>query len=166
MILAVDVHYEGSTAIVAGIAFNSWLDSKPEISYKSSVKDVLEYNSGAFYKREMPCILALLEEHKLVPNTIVIDGHVYLDDSKKPGLGKYLYDHFQGSLNVVGVAKKGFIGLGDDHKVLRGNSQKPLYITSAGLDLLKVKRDIINMHGEYRIPTILKLADSMCRGKS
>lgn len=125
MILAVDVHYRDSTAIVAGVAFNSWLDSKPEIFYKSSVKDVLEYSSGAFYKREMPCILALLEEHKLVPNTIVIDGHVYLDDSKKPGLGKYLFDNFEGSINVIGVAKKGFIGLGDDHKVLRGIVRSP-----------------------------------------
>lgn len=166
MILAVDVQYRDSTAMVAGVVFNSWLDSEPEIYYKSTVKDILEYSSGAFYKREMPCILALLDEHKLVPNTIVIDGHVYLNDSKKPGLGKYLYEHFEGAINVIGVAKRGFLGLGDEHKVFRGTSQKPLYITSIGIDLLKVKMDIINMHGKYRIPTILKLADSICREKS
>ena len=48
-------------------------------------------------------------------------------------------------------------------EVLRGESKKPLYITAKGIDLHKAAEFIQKMHGDFRIPTLLKLVDSLGR---
>jgi len=37
----------------------------------------------AFYKRELPCILKLLDKLEQPPSCIVVDGYVFLDGKKK-----------------------------------------------------------------------------------
>lgn len=162
MILAIDVQYNENTAFVAGVLFEDWQSDAPSGEYVSIVKEVAEYEPGSFYKRELPCILSLLDEHKLLPTCIVVDGYVYLDGEQQPGLGKHLYDALGGKIEVIGVAKKGFAGISAEYEVIRGKSEKPLYVTTTG-DLPLAKKLVQKMAGRYRIPTLLKRADQVCR---
>ena len=42
-------------------------------------------------KRELPCILALLQDITVEPLIVVVDGYVTLGKHHKPGLGMHLY---------------------------------------------------------------------------
>jgi len=166
VILAVDVHYTEATAMVAGITFNNWEDPAPSEVYTSQVEEVVGYESGRFYKRELPCILALLNEHRLNPDIILVDGFTYLDGVGKPGLGKHLFDALKKQVVVIGVAKRPFKGINEKFEVHRGESKNPLYVTAEGMDLIEAKAAISRMHGGFRIPDLLKKVDQVCRGNS
>lgn len=161
--LAIDVDYTENIAFVAGVLFSSNDDEYH--SFKSQVSPIADYVSGQFYNRELPCILKLLEEHSLKPDCIIVDGFVYLDEHK-PGLGKYLYDALSEKVKVIGVAKNPRGEIPDEFKVYRGESKKPLYVTCEGLDLADACRVIERLQGDFRIPTMLKMADSLCRERS
>jgi deoxyribonuclease V len=163
MILSVDVDYRDTGAFVAGISFHDWEDEKESGIFSSTLKNIDEYLPGQFYRRELPCILKLLEEHGIVPDTIVIDGFVYLDGKHEPGLGRHLYDALNGKVNVVGVAKRPFKGIPAECELLRGKSKKPLYVTSSGMPLETAKALIKSMHGTFRVPDLLKKTDQLCR---
>lgn len=163
MILAIDVQYVDGKGIAAGVLFEDWQSGVPVAEYTSETDVREDYVPGEFYKRELPCILKLLDEHALSPDTIVIDGHVFLDEHKRPGLGKYLYDALGGETVVVGVAKNAYAGMGEEHAVVRGNSRNPLYITVAGDSLESAKANVQSMQGGHRIPLLLKRADQLCR---
>ena len=100
-----------------------------------------------------------------MPDVIVIDGYVYLGDPSHPGLGQHLYDALQGRAAVVGVAKTRFKGTPDNCEILRGGSNRTLFVTSVGIALEIAKRDIQAMYGRHRLPDLLKLADRECRGR-
>ena len=163
MILAVDVHYENASAVVAGIGFTRWTDQVPATSYVSTIGKAGGYIPGEFYKRELPCILTLLHEHKLSPTCMIIDGYVFLDGHTRPGLGKHLYDALSGQVKIIGVAKNPFKAIASEYELYRGASGKPLYITCAGMKLSEAKSRIAAMHGPYRIPSLLKTVDQLCR---
>lgn len=163
MILAVDVDYRDRSAFIAGVAFENWRDACEKSILGSRLDDIKDYIPGQFYRRELPCILKLIEEHQLVPDLIVIDGFVYLDGKSRPGLGKHLYDALLGKISVVGVAKGPFKDIAQECELYRGTSKKPLYITSVGIPLTEAKDHIKSMHGEYRIPALLKKADRISR---
>lgn len=165
MILAVDVDYDDSSASVAGVMFENWDDEVPEDIYISRVVGVADYVPGSFYKRELPCILALLTEHKLTPEVIVIDGFVYLNGVDEPGLGKHLYDALDGKIAVIGVAKRAFKGIDEKFATYRGGSKNPLYVTAEGVGVRDARRAVETMHGKYRNPTLLKKVDQVCRQK-
>lgn len=94
----------------------------------------------------------------------MIDGFVVLDDSDKSGLGAYLFDFLDATIPVIGVAKNNFFTINDlKREVYHGESAKPLYVTAKGIDLDISAAHILNMHGTFRIPTMLKLADTNCR---
>lgn len=163
MILAVDVHYTDPGAVAAGVSFDDWGDAQPARTCISRFDAVEPYEPGAFYRRELPCLLGLLCEHDLQPDIIVVDGHVFLDDEGRPGLGKHLFDALDGRVPVIGVAKTAFVGIGEDHALLRGDSTRPLYVTAAGVPLAAAKSHVAAMHGAHRLPTLLKAADHACR---
>jgi len=168
VILSIDVQYQEDSAYIAGVLFDSWGSEEPSAEYVSYLYNVEEYQPGSFYKRELPCILKLLKEHLVQPNTILIDGYVYLDGTSKAGLGKHLYDALEQKIEIIGIAKKSFFDIDQSHAVYRGISTKPLYITSTG-DLENAKHNIVSMFGGSRIPVLLKRADQLCReeaGKS
>ena len=165
MILALDVDYRDELASVGGVSFSGWKDSVVGGIYRSELEVAQSYVPGRFYLRELPCLLRLLEEHRLKPEVVVVDGFVFLDGRKEPGLGKYLHDALAGRVAVVGVAKKSFRNISEDFAIYRGNSQKPLYVTSVGMAHREAKRAVREMHGQYRIPTLLKKADQVCRFK-
>lgn len=162
-LLAVDVQYMGRTGYVAGVIFSQWNDCSPVSVITCKVDNVEDYVAGEFYKRELPCILALLDENNVMPHTILVDGYVYLDSDSRPGLGRHLYNALSGAVNVIGVAKRAFTGISKECELLRGKSNTPLYITSAGEELCVAKQNIESMCGEFRNPTLLKLVDQQCR---
>lgn len=161
MIIAIDVHYRETFAKVVSIEFANWQDTEPTHIHIQKVNEVAEYISGEFYKRELPCILEILTHSDLTKvKTIIVDSYVQLDDKGKAGLGKYLYQHLNEKIPIIGVAKKGFA---NNHKnvipITRGESQNPLYITAIGTDLQQAADKIKNMHGEYRMPDLLRILD-------
>jgi deoxyribonuclease V len=163
MILAIDVQYKANNGFVCGITFNSWKSQSIQQVYYVIVKNVKEYIPGKFYKRELPCILHLLDSISEPIKTIVIDGYVYLDGKTKMGLGAHLSRCISDDINIVGVAKKPFITLNEGAQIYRGKSKKPLYISCLKDELTLQKTNILSMYGEHRIPILLKKVDSLCR---
>ncbi len=163
MFLAIDAQYEDDgTATVAGVLFENWASTQPRHEVSIEVNNVADYEPGRFYLRELPCIWAVLE---LVPDAltcIVVDGYVDLGD--KPGLGRHLYDHLDGAIPVVGVAKSSFPDTGAE-EVLRGGSRRPLFVTAAGVPAPEAAIGVSRMHGKHRFPTMLQRVDALARGR-
>lgn len=86
-----------------------------------------------------------------------------MSDDQAPGLGFYLYEKLTPPIPVIGVAKNKFGGINTAAEILRGKSNKPLYVTSIGIDLPRASELIRNMEGEFRIPTLLKRVDQIAR---
>ena len=168
MILAFDTYYIEQKAKTVCLSFRSW-DDEEIISSEIEIKDKIDnYISGEFYKRELPCILSLLKRYRLDQiDCIIIDGYVFLDDDNKLGLGGYLYESLGRVIPVVGVAKSNFATIHQNKRiVLRGSSKKPIYVTSAGLTVDEAASRIVNMKGEFRMPTILKQLDVLTKESS
>lgn len=168
MNLVFDTYYfDHDKANTICLAFENWDSPVPDYEF-SEIKDgVEEYIPGQFYKRELPCILSLLEKIRIQIkeiSCIIIDGFVYLDDEMKPGLGKHLFDALNGEIPVIGVAKTNFATV-EKYKLplKRGNSETPLYISSVGIDMETAYDFIKKMHGDFRIPTLLKKVDTLTR---
>ncbi len=164
MILATDVHYTDPTALAAGVLFTDWQSDAITRVVTTPITQTAAYQPGNFYKRELPCLLALLANIPESLDVIVIDGYVTLGTANKSGLGLHLFNALQQTTPVIGVAKRPFQDTPADCAVLRADSQAPLYVTSVGIPLLDAKQKIATMHGDFRIPTILKKVDQVCRG--
>lgn len=162
-ILAMDVHYADTSAQIAGVIFADWNDAVAMSHHLAHADNVASYQSGQFYKRELPLLLQLIQQHRLEPDIIVVDGYVFLDGVARAGLGKYLFDALAGDVAIIGVAKNRFEGLPDSYAVWRGSSKRPLFVTSVGIAVEEAKAAINTMHGAHRLPTLLKLVDSLAR---
>ena len=115
---------------------------------------------GAFFRRELPCLLAVIAKIETPLDALVVDGYVQLND--KEGLGQHLYERLSRRVPVIGVAKTRFQGA-SGAEVLRGSSRSPLYVTAVGIDRGEAATCIMRMHGSHRIPTLLKRADRLAR---
>ena len=166
MIFAVDVDYKNEAARAAGILFSDWSAPEPESTLITIIQNIEPYEPGFFYKRELPCIPALLKKVPMPLETIIVDGYVTLGKENKPGLGMYLHQSLETSTPIIGVAKKSFKDTPEECKLWRGQSKNPLYITSVAMSLKKAKSHIKNMHGQHRIPTLLKSVDQLCRSQN
>lgn len=162
MILAIDVYYWDNQAKTVSVNFDNWEREEVLEIQEAMLTDVDPYVPGAFYKRELPCILKVLEKiDREQIDLIIVDGYVVLDDEGKLGLGAYLYYELMERIPVIGVAKKKFHSNTRLVKeVLRGESQNPLFVSSIGIDLVEAADRIQNMQGDYRMPTLLKLVDT------
>jgi deoxyribonuclease V len=163
LIAAFDVHYIGDgSASAAAVLFTDYGDREPAAEFTQLLSGAAEYIPGEFYRRELPCILAVLQQIKGPLDEIIIDGYVML--ANRAGLGMHLFNHLNGRVPVIGVAKSRFK---DAYaaEVFRGRSERPLYITAAGMKLKKASEQIREMHGDYRIPTMLRVVDLLARGK-
>lgn len=162
MKLIIDVSYQENTAKVVGGFFENWYDEKLKIISKKTVINTQEYISGEFYKRELPCILEFLKDYKIEQiELIIIDGFVFLNDDNKKGLGAYLFESLEKKVPIIGVAKTSFHNNKTNViNIYRGDSKKPLYISSIGIEPLKASDLIKNMFGNYRMPDIIKLIDT------
>lgn len=167
-LLALDAHYlnprEGETATavnvrVAGVSFDHIDDSEPAREQVLEIAGAARYQPGAFYLREMPGLLALIETFDEPPRLIFVDGYVWLDrerdrgadedaafdhvssclmapglspTSPRPGMGARLWQALGCHIPVIGVAKSRFRGA-PATIVYRRGSRRALYITSAGI---------------------------------
>ncbi len=161
MIAAFDVHYfRDDRASAAAVLFHNYADAEPAREFVRLTHVMSQYIPGQFYRRELPCILGLLEQIAESPDEIIVDGYVMLGD--KPGLGRHLFEFFSGKIPVVGVAKSRFKGSAPV-EVFRGVSTRPLYVTSAGIDPQQSAGRIRSMHGAHRLPALLKRVDLLAR---
>jgi deoxyribonuclease V len=163
MIAALDVHYFEMDAVAGAVLFSDWTAARPESELREFIERVEPYESGSFYKRELPCLLKLLKPLKDLVDTVIVDGYVWLGPENRPGLGAHLFAALDGEVSVIGVAKNPFRGATNSQLVLRGRSMRPLYVTAAGMDVIVAARNVQEMHGPHRIPTLLKRVDELCR---
>lgn len=179
MIVAVDVHYFDDGATTGVVGFDSWEKYEPPNKaaglafpnhWTDEIKSVQPYESGNFYKRELPCILSILEmiieENKnhawRKVKIIVVDGHVDVGIGK-PGLGRHLFQSLNEKVPIVGVAKNEFKDA-PAQPVLRGGSQKPLWVSAAGISVQDAVDGVKAMEGAFRLPTALRFVDHLARG--
>ena len=164
MIIAIDVFYKSDCqAKAVAILFDDWYSQNIKRVYSLDLEHISEYKSGEFYKRELPCIVQLLELIEEEYDYIIIDGYVYLGEEKKAGLGRHLWNALSIKRPIIGVAKNYFKGTSEDCFVLRGSSEKPLYITAIGIPHHDAVRYISEMYGEHRMPYMLKAVDLLSR---
>jgi deoxyribonuclease V len=164
MIIVMDVQYTENTALAAGVIFENWQSNSPLRTITQSIENIAPYEAGSFFKRELPCLLSILAAINEPLEAIIIDGFVTLGEDQHHGLGAHLYHAINQKTPIIGVAKRSFIGTPKVCELLRGDSQNPLYITVVGLPVDTAKAYIASMHGQYRIPTLLRLVDQLCRG--
>ncbi|MEL7115244.1 MAG: endonuclease V, partial [Pseudomonadota bacterium] len=163
-ILATDVQYDGDTrAVAAGVGFHDWQAAEPAVARTTRIASIETYAPGAFYKRELPCLMALLGTFDDPPRLVIVDGFVTLGPDAHPGLGTHLFDALDRAVPVIGVAKNPFSGTPRETHVRRGTSRQPLYVTAIGLLLETAQAHIAGMHGPYRVPTLLRHVDRMAR---
>ena len=88
MLVCTDVDYrQNGSARAAALVFRDWPDAAPLSEWVEHVDGVQPYQPGEFYRRELPCLLAVLENiiaAQGVPLAVVIDGYVTL-----PGRGRH-----------------------------------------------------------------------------
>jgi deoxyinosine 3'endonuclease (endonuclease V) len=166
MIYCFDTFYTEDLAHTAVVGIKNWNADKADFELDDVIHGIGAYESGAFYKRELPCLKHIIAKIDLDPanDVLVIDGYVVLSDDGKLGLGGYLFEELRGKTPVIGVAKNNFHALSRlKREIFRGGSSRPLFVTAMGIDLEEAKNRIIDMSGTHRIPTILKLVDQKSR---
>lgn len=178
--IAIDTYYREDSAKTVGVIFNNWEDSSPIEIVEATSTDFGPYIPGKFYLRELPCILDLI---KKIPDimsyeVIIIDGLARLPGSWTEGLGIHLFDalseiypeYVLGGPGpaIMGIAKSKFQGADDDNgtgKVYRGEAKTPLYTNTNWhhMSTADAIENLAKMHGQYRIPTLLKLLDKLTK---
>lgn len=159
IIACVDVDYRGSHAVAAGLWFTDWFTAAPVEQLHITLTNIAPYESGSFYRRELPCLLALLERGPRC-DVVIVDGYVWLADDI-PGLGAHLHSAVGGI--VIGVAKTRYAGNTDAIAVTRGSAKTPLFVSAIGITADEAATIIQKMHGPFRIPTLLKAVDGLAR---
>jgi deoxyribonuclease V len=159
LIACVDVDYRGCSAIAAGLWFRGWSAAETVQQAVARFPEVKAYVPGAFYQRELPCLLEVLARGPR-PDVIVVDGYVWLGGGMA-GLGAHLHERIGGV--VVGVAKTRFTSATDAVEICRGNSRSPLFVSAVGMSTEEAAARIAAMHGPYRVPTLLKQVDTLAR---
>jgi deoxyribonuclease V len=163
MLACVDVDYRADGAVAACALFGSWPDGLVQENRVRRLMDVAPYQPGRFYKRELPCLLAVLADVAGPLETILVDGYVWTGAVGQMGLGAHLWEALGRSVPIVGVAKTLFRSATAALPVVRGDSQRPLWVTAAGLDVAVAAENVRRMHGPHRLPTLLKHVDHLCR---
>ncbi|MFN8610153.1 MAG: endonuclease V [Vulcanimicrobiota bacterium] len=160
-IVALDVHYLAEQARTGWVLFHEWSDGQAHQEGTVLYPRVADYEPGAFYKRELPCLWAAVQALAR-PDMLVVDGFCWLGQGQ-PGLGWHLHQALEGRCPVIGVAKTAYHGR-PGTPVRRGRSQTPLYVTACGVEEDWAARQIENMHGPFRVPSLLRRADQLARG--
>lgn len=164
---ALDVHYleDEQKAFAACIVFEDFCSAAPSEETRVEIQSIEPYKAGEFYRRELPCLIAALDQITTEIDGIIVDSYVDLPDNR-PGMGRYLFTALSKRIPIIGVAKNQFSGTTANmaRPLLRGNSQRPLYISAAGMELETACQAIEKMHGDYRFPTLLRYVDQLARG--
>ena len=161
-----DVQYLATGARAACVVAPAWSSPTPLVTQVVDIETVQDYEPGALYRRELPCLLRVLERLPAPPDVLVVDGYVWLLDESAPGLGARLHDATGGRTPVVGIAKTAFrdaLAAPTVAKVLRGDSARPLFVTAIGLDLDAAATCVRSMAGDHRMPLLLTAVDRLAR---
>jgi deoxyribonuclease V len=162
LFVAVDVHYlSESQARAAVVAAHERTFSPVAWTRTATVAPGAPYRAGEFFRRELPALRAVIPAPGALA-LIVVDGYVDLDAAGRPGLGAHVRAEY--GVPVIGVAKTAFKTATHAAQVLRGQSQRPLYVTSAGIAVTEAAVVVREMEGRFRLPDALKLADRLARG--
>src|SRR4051794_40847111 len=123
MIVSVDVDYGTVATTTSLVGFYAWDAAVADLELvASSPPNAAEYRPGHFYERELPYLIAILDEVTEPIATIIVDGYVWLGPDR-PGLGWHL--HAARGVPVVGVAKTRFTG-SNAIEIVRGGA-RPLF---------------------------------------
>ncbi len=162
-----DVHYHGTGARAACVLAQSWEAEAPASTFVQDIPAVAPYEPGSFYRRELPCLLAVLRVLPALPDVVVVDGYVWLA-ANRPGLGAHLYEALGQKTPVVGIAKTAFADIASCPEIVpvfRGASRRPLYVTAAGIAPERAAQCVRGMAGKHRIPELVKIADRLSRSR-
>ena len=166
MIACLDVHYKDAHARAAGVVLESWTQHTPSATYFTDLTDVHPYEPGSFFRRALPCLLAVLRLLPALPRVLIVDGYVWVSPEREPGLGAHLHEALSLKSIVVGVAKTEFIALTHSRPVqlvYRGSSRAPLFVTSIGFGPQEAGTLVRSMYGNHRIPDALRVVDRLAR---
>ena len=166
MIACLDVNYKDAHARAAGVVLESWTQHTASATYFTDLTDVHPYEPGGFFRRELPCPLAVLRLLSALPRVLIVDGYVWTSPERKPGLGAHLHEALSRKSIVVGVAKTEFIALAHSplvQLVYRGSSRAPLFVTSIGFGPQEAGTLVSSMYGDHRIPDALRVVDRLAR---
>jgi len=105
MIACVDVHYSDPRAVCCLCYFFAWADGVAGNEYVSPIDKVASYTPGAFYQRELPCIMQVHQPFLKHIQYLTVDGYVWLNREDRPGLGAFVYHALRDTVPVIGVAK-------------------------------------------------------------
>lgn len=168
--LAIDSYYYSDTnCYTVGLVFDQWNSKEPLYILESTVTEFSPYVPGKFWKRELPGILSIIQKINLLEfDTILLDGFTGLIDSsgiRSSGLGEKLEANINmhSRLSIIGVAKTLF-GKSDlcSSPVYRGQAKTPLWVSvtpGSEVSLPTAANYVKSMHGDYKIPSILKQLD-------
>jgi len=165
MIACFDVLYHQQKATAAAVTISDWSSPTTEAEYRLRIDQVGEYKPGEFYKRELGPLLELVGKINKPIKYYVIDAYCHLSVKRDPGLGAYFFDQLPKDSIVIGVAKSCFRGTKHAVELSRGGSKRSLYVTSIGIEYQEAADLIDSMHGNFRMPTILKKVDQLSRSK-
>ncbi len=161
---AVDVHYlpiDGARAALVAAddsAFSTIVSERTVL-----VPHVAPYQPGAFFRRELPPLRAVLDGVSGL-RLLVVDGYVDLDPSGRPGLGRDAPATV--GVPVIGVAKTRFASATHAVPVLRGQATRSLYVTAAGMPAAEAAEMVRAMAGRFRLPDALRRVDALARGRA
>jgi deoxyribonuclease V len=159
-----DATYAANAVGVACLLADTWTAELPAMEIcRCLVCAPAEYVPGAFYKRELPSLLAVINGLASPPSMIVIDGYVWLGATNAPGLGAHVFEALDSATPIVGVAKTRYRDDTWSERVYRGESCRPLYVTAAGVETTRAAALVSSMHGKHRIPTLLQRVDRLAR---
>lgn len=168
MYAAIDVDYRADHAAAATVVFADAAADRPTVERVVRVDGIADYEPGAFYKRELPCALAVLsalQRDRVVVDEVIVDGHVWLGPGT-PGLGARLFEALLAerglAIPVIGVAKTPWHDRAAHVEVVRGGA-KPLWVSAAGVDVSTAADLVRRLHGPYRLPTLLSRVDRLAR---
>ena len=161
MFAATDVHYLDSGAARAALVLSGTGTFEVIAAERVVVvPEVAEYEPGAFFRRELPCLRAVLAGVADV-SLLVVDGYVDLDPDGRPGLGAHA--HAELGIAVIGVAKSRFATATHAVPVMRGGATRPLFVTAAGLPADEAAKMVRAMAGAHRLPDALRRVDQLAR---
>ena len=162
MFAAADVHYRPAGGARAALVAASDVTFATIVAEKTAdVAGVAAYEAGAFWRRELPCLRAVLDGVDGL-ELLIVDGYVDLDPAGRPGLGAHAHAEF--GVTVIGVAKTRFATASHAIPVLRAGATRPLYVTAAGLPAREAADLVTSMAGRFRLPDALRRVDALARG--
>lgn len=163
-ILCLDAAYGPANAAAAGAVIHCWnAGAVEQMLVQRFHGQPREYEPGKFFRRELPLLMPIISSVDDPIRAIVIDGYVWLGENGLSGLGGYLFASLNSRIPVIGVAKTPYRNDTWSSPVLRGESKRPLFVTSAGIEKEDAAECVRRMHGNHRIPTILALVDRAAR---